>query len=46
MIQTKGFRIKSIMSSQMDALAVADRGIRFVLLPDPIFDKFEQQKRA
>ncbi|KAH1093305.1 hypothetical protein AAZX31_14G060400 [Glycine max] len=45
-IQTKGFRIKSIMSSQMDALAVADRGIRFVLLPDPIFDKFEQQKRA
>ncbi|TKY56826.1 Acid phosphatase 1 [Spatholobus suberectus] len=45
-IQTKGFRIKSIISSQMDALTVADTEIRKFLLPDPIFDKFEQQRRA
>jgi len=45
-IQKKGFRIISIMSSQMDALTVADRGIRIFLLPDPIFDKFKQQRRA
>ncbi|CAJ1970976.1 unnamed protein product [Sphenostylis stenocarpa] len=45
-IQTKGFRIRSIISSQLDALTVADRGIRLFLLPDPIFDKFEQQRRA
>ncbi|XP_061343523.1 uncharacterized protein At2g39920-like isoform X2 [Gastrolobium bilobum] len=43
-IQTKGFRIKSIISSHMDALAVADTGIRKFLLPDPICDKFEQSK--
>ncbi|RDX96434.1 hypothetical protein CR513_20894, partial [Mucuna pruriens] len=45
-IQTKGFRIKSIISSQMDALTVADTGIRNFLLPNPIFDEFEQQRRA
>jgi len=45
-IQSKGFRIKSVISSELDALTVADRGIRFFLLPDPIFDKFEQQRRS
>nr|AFK37182.1 unknown [Lotus japonicus] len=45
-IQTKGFRIKSIISSHIAALSVADTGIRNFLLPDPICDKFEQQKRA
>ncbi|XP_020233771.1 uncharacterized protein At2g39920 isoform X2 [Cajanus cajan] len=43
-IQTKGYRLKSMISSQMDALAVVDREIRFFWLPDPIFDVFEQAK--
>lgn len=42
-IQKKGFRIKSIISSHMDVLTVRDTGMRFFLLPDPISDKFEQQ---
>ncbi|XP_014502845.1 uncharacterized protein At2g39920 isoform X2 [Vigna radiata var. radiata] len=45
-IKTNGFRIKSIISSEMDALSVHDRGIRVFLLPDPIFDKFELQTRT
>ncbi|KAL2317161.1 hypothetical protein Fmac_031037 [Flemingia macrophylla] len=43
-IEAKGFRIKSTISSQMDALTVVERRIRIFLLPDPIFDKFEQAK--
>ncbi|XP_061356715.1 uncharacterized protein At2g39920-like [Gastrolobium bilobum] len=42
-IQRKGFRIKSIISSHMDALTVPDTGIRIFLLPDSVCDKFEQQ---
>ncbi|WVY90445.1 hypothetical protein V8G54_035959 [Vigna mungo] len=45
-IKTKGFRIKSVISSEMDALSVDDRGMRVFLLPDPIFDKFELQTRT
>ncbi|KAF1890186.1 hypothetical protein Lal_00025519 [Lupinus albus] len=45
-IQAKGFRIKSIISSHMDALSVADTGIRIFFLPAPICDKFEQQRTA
>ncbi|XP_027332858.1 uncharacterized protein At2g39920-like isoform X2 [Abrus precatorius] len=45
-IQKKGFRIQSIISSQMDALTVTDTGTRKFLLPDPICDKSEQQRRA
>ncbi|XP_068484628.1 uncharacterized protein At2g39920-like isoform X2 [Phaseolus vulgaris] len=45
-IQSKGFRIKSVISSEVDALSVGDRGIRFFLVPDPIFHKFEQQRRT
>lgn len=42
-IQKKGFRVKSIISSHMDVLTVRDKGMRFFLLPDPTCDKFEQQ---
>ncbi|RDX94741.1 hypothetical protein CR513_22850, partial [Mucuna pruriens] len=42
-IKEKGFRIKSIISSHMDAMTVPDSGMRFFLLPDPLYgtDKFE-----
>ncbi|OIW02708.1 hypothetical protein TanjilG_29484 [Lupinus angustifolius] len=45
-IQAKGFRIKSIISSHIDTLSVADTGIRNFFLPAPICDKFEQQRTA
>nr|ACJ85467.1 unknown [Medicago truncatula] len=47
-IQTKGFRIKSIISSHVDILTVtdADTGMRKFLLPDPICDMFEPQRSA
>jgi NhaP-type Na+/H+ and K+/H+ antiporter len=47
-IQKKGFRIKSIISSHVDILTVtdADTGMRKFLLPDPICDMFEPQRRA
>lgn len=43
MIQKKGFHIKSIISSHMDALTAPDAGIRKFLLPNIVCDKFEQQ---
>jgi len=48
LIQTKGFRIKSIISSHVDILTVtdADTGMRKFLLPDPTCDMFEPQRRA
>ena len=46
MIRKKGFRIKGIISSHMDAFTFADTGMRSFLLPDPICDKLEQQTRA
>lgn len=47
-INSKGFRIKSIISSHVDILTVAyaDIGIRFFLLPEPICDMFDPQRRA
>ncbi|KAK7276352.1 hypothetical protein RIF29_17491 [Crotalaria pallida] len=45
-IQNKGCRIRSIISSHMNALNVADAGMRNFLLPGPICDKFEQHRRA
>jgi hypothetical protein len=47
-IQKKGFRIKSIISSHVDILTVADAdtGMRKFLLPGPICDMFEPQRRA
>ncbi|KAF7816362.1 acid phosphatase-like protein [Senna tora] len=42
-IQRNGFRIRSIISNHMDALTVADTGMRSFKLPDPICDKFEHQ---
>ncbi|KAJ1422322.1 HAD superfamily [Sesbania bispinosa] len=42
-IQKKGFRIKSIISSHMDALTPPDTRIQNFLLPDLVCDKFEQQ---
>ncbi|CAK8538256.1 unnamed protein product [Lathyrus sativus] len=47
-IQTKGFRVISIISSHMDVLSVAeeDAGMRKFLLPDPICDMFEHQMKA
>ncbi|RYQ99841.1 hypothetical protein Ahy_B07g087855 isoform C [Arachis hypogaea] len=44
-IKNKGFVIKGIISSHMDALIAADTGVRNFLLPDPICDKFEQQRK-
>ena len=46
MIQRKGFRVKSIISSHVDALIVPETGTRVFLLPDPICDKFEQHIEA
>lgn len=45
-IETKGLRIKSIISSNVDILSVKDTRMRKFLLPDPICDMFEQQRRA
>ncbi|KAK7305831.1 hypothetical protein VNO77_43743 [Canavalia gladiata] len=42
-IQRDGFRIKSIISSHMDALSFTDSGMRNFLLPDHVCDKFEHQ---
>lgn len=42
-IQKKGFRIKSIISSHIDALTAPDTGMRFFMLPDPVCYKFEQK---
>lgn len=48
MIQTKGFRIISIISSHVDIMSVADEdaGMRKFLLPDPICDMFEHQRKS
>ncbi|CAI8586258.1 unnamed protein product [Vicia faba] len=47
-IQTKGFRIISIISSHVDILSAAyeNAGMRKFLLPDPICDMFEHQIKA
>jgi hypothetical protein len=47
-IETKGLRIKSIISSHVDVLTVADadKGKYNFLLPDPICDMFEPQRSA
>ncbi|CAJ1862258.1 unnamed protein product [Sphenostylis stenocarpa] len=42
-MRKKGFRIKSIISSHMDAVAVSETGGRNFLLPDPLCEKFEKQ---
>lgn len=43
MIQKKGFHIKSIISSHLDALSAPDTRIRNFLLPGLVCDKFEHQ---
>ncbi|MED6125489.1 hypothetical protein PIB30_068989 [Stylosanthes scabra] len=46
-IQKKRFRIKSIISSHMDALTILDdAGIQFFLLPNPMCDMFHQQLQS
>jgi len=47
-IETKGLRIKSIISSHVDVFTVADadKGKYNFLLPDPICDMFEPQRSA
>ena len=45
LMQTKGFRTKSIISSHVDILTAAVAGMRKNLLPDPICDMFEPQRR-
>ncbi|MED6136767.1 hypothetical protein PIB30_058913 [Stylosanthes scabra] len=44
-IRNNGFIIKGIISSHMDILIAADTGMGNFLLPDPICDKFEQQRK-
>ncbi|KAK7379340.1 hypothetical protein VNO80_04798 [Phaseolus coccineus] len=41
-VRKKGFRIKSIISSHMDAVTIPESGERNFLLPDPLCDKFEK----
>ncbi|MED6219618.1 hypothetical protein PIB30_037420 [Stylosanthes scabra] len=45
-IQKKGFHIKSIISSHMDALTFLDTAIQFFLLPNPMCDMFDQQLQS
>ncbi|XP_057737690.1 uncharacterized protein At2g39920-like [Arachis stenosperma] len=40
LIQKKGFRIKSIISSHVDALKFLDKGMQILLLPNPMCHKF------
>jgi len=42
-VRKKGFRIKSIISSHMDAVTFPESGERNFLLPVPLCDKFEKQ---
>ncbi|KOM39136.1 hypothetical protein LR48_Vigan03g251800 [Vigna angularis] len=44
-VRKKGFRIKSIISSHMDAVTVRETGERNFLLPDPLCDKFVREHR-
>ncbi|WJX64105.1 hypothetical protein P8452_48927 [Trifolium repens] len=47
-VERKGLRIKSIISTHVDVLTVADADTRMhkFLLPDPICDMFEPQRSA
>ncbi|KAI4299459.1 hypothetical protein L6164_032919 [Bauhinia variegata] len=46
LIEKKGYRIKSVISSYMDALIVSDTGMRNFKLPDSMCDKLEQQMES
>ncbi|XP_020214545.1 uncharacterized protein At2g39920 [Cajanus cajan] len=41
-IRKKGFRIKCIISSHMDAITIPETGVRNFLLPNTLCDKFEK----
>lgn len=42
-MERKGYRIKSIISNDMDALTAPNAGMRNFKLPEAMCDKFEQQ---